>query len=440
MNRGIRAARPHLAFLVGLSAALLIMWRVSQATSVRPPPTVNLAAKLAMTSPPPLRPLTPLSTQQREQAKVAWKYFENNYLADTGLVNSVDKYESTTMWDTGSYLMGVLAARDLGLIDAATARQRIEKLVAALAKLPLIDGLPNKAYNTRTLGMVNYDNTPSKDGIGWSAIDVARLSVPLTIIVWRDPDLAPQVRALLRSWQLDKLVSNGRLQGSVRRPNGTLELVQEGRIGYEQYGAQALRLLGVDVEDALRWDLTTGVTKASGQSIPYDTRLPEDNAGTHNAVVSEPFLLQAFEMGLSPTTKAMTQSLYLAQRNRAKETGRLVAASEDNLDQPPYFVYNSIFNGHAAWVAFAPDGADASAFRSLSTKAAYGWGTLFRDDYAEKLRGGISTAFDAERGWYSGIYDSNGKVNKSITANTNGIILEALWYQTGGALIRAGQR
>lgn len=442
LSRGMRAARPHLAFLAGLSAALLVMWRVSAATSTPDDahPRIDLAAKLKVASPPPLRAAAPLTPEQVEQAKTAWRYFENNTIAETGLVQSVDKYPSTTMWDTGSYLMAVLAARDLGVLDPGAARTRIERAIDALGKLPLLEGLPNKAYDVRSLAMVNYDNSPAPQGIGWSAIDVARLSVPLTIIVWRDPDLSSKVRDLLRSWALDKLVAKGRLQGSVRRPNGALELVQEGRIGYEQYAAQALVLLGVDVEEALRWDLTTNVTKAAGQLIPYDTRLPENYAGTHNAVVSEPFLLSAFEMGLSPTTKAMAQSIYLAQQRRAKELGKLVAISEDNIDRPPYFVYNSIYNDRTPWAAFAPDGKEASAHRSLSTKAAYGWATLYDDEYAKRLRTGIAQVFDGQRGWYSGIYDADGKFNRAITANTNGIILEALWYQTRGPLIRAGQR
>jgi Protein of unknown function (DUF3131) len=440
MKRGFLAARPHLAFLVGLSAALVVMWRVSSATSTTVKPRVDLVARLRVAKPVVMKPTAPLTPIEKEQATIAWRYFENNTIAETGMVNSVDNYQSTTMWDTGSYLMAILSARDLEIIDAGNARQRIEKALLSLSKLPLVEGLPNKAYNTTTLAMVNYDNTPSKDGVGWSAIDVARLSVPLTIIVWRDPELAKQVRDLLRSWALDKLVVNGRLQGSVRRQTGVLELVQEGRIGYEQYAAQALVLLGVDVEDALRWDLTTAVTKASGQAIPHDTRMPEAYAGTHNAVVSEPFLLEAFEMGMSPTSRALSQSLFLAQRSRAKESNRLVAVSEDNIDRPPYFVYNSIFNGRTAWVAFAPDGAEAGAHRSLSTKAAYGWSSLYSDEYADRLRSGIARAFDPTRGWFSGIYDADGKTNKAITANTNGIILEALWYQTRGPLIRAGQR
>lgn len=440
MSRGLRAARPHLAFLVGLSGALLIMWQATGATSTPAKPRLDLAVKLGTKTEVPLRKPTPLTAEERRHAQTAWRYFENNTIAETGLVNSVDKYESTTMWDTGSYLMGILAARDLEILSPEVATHRIEAALAALAKLPLIEKLPNKAYNTRTLAMVGYDNSPAPEGIGWSAIDVARLSVPLTIIVWRDAQLAGKVREVLRAWDLDRLVANGRMQGAFRNAAGKLELVQEGRIGYEQYAAQALVLLGLELEDAQRWDLTTSVTKASGLPIPYDTRLPENHDGTHNAVVSEPFLLEAFEMGMSPTSRALTRSLFLAQEQRAVELGKPVAVSEDNIDRPPYFVYNSVYNGRRAWVAFAPDGADAAGHRSLSTKAAYGWGVLYDHAYAEKLLGAIAKIHDPLKGWYSGVYDEGGATNKAITANTNGIILEALWYKTRGALIRAGQR
>jgi hypothetical protein len=46
----------------------------------------------------------------------------------------------------------------------------------------------------------------------------------------------------------------------------------------------------------------------------------------------------------------------------------------------------------------------------------------------------IISANDPKRGWYSGIYESGIGYNKSITANTNGIILEAMLYKTLGPL------
>ena len=50
-------------------------------------------------------------------AQVAWKYFENNTQPETGLANAVDKYPSTTMWDTASYLGALVSAYELGIIE-----------------------------------------------------------------------------------------------------------------------------------------------------------------------------------------------------------------------------------------------------------------------------------------------------------------------------------
>ena len=441
MASGLRAARPHLAFLVGLGAALTIMWRVREATgpapAPAPAPAPDLVQRLELRERLALRAAQPLGDRELAQARTAWRYFENNYVAETGLVSATDHDPSATLWDLGSYMMAVLAARELDVISPEAAHDRMSRMLDTLARLPLVDGLPNKVYDTRTLRKVDYQNHEAPAGIGWSAIDIARLTVPLTLAVWRDPALTPRIRALLASWALDKLVAGGRLQGSVRRPTGALDKVQEGRLGYEQYAAQALGRLGLDVEAAARWDLAAAVTSVAGQPIAYDARMPQEHGNTHNAVVSEPFLLLAFEIGLGGTAGAITEAVYLAQRARARQVGHLVAVSEDSIDRAPYFVYNSVLNGGVAWAALTPDGVDASAHRTLSTKAAFGWGHLYRDAYAGELVARAATLSDPERGFFAGVYDADGKTNTALSANTNGLILESLWYETRGPLLRA---
>ena len=60
-----------------------------------------------------------LTDREMKVAKTAWSYFVANYQPTTGLVNAVNKYPSTTMWDSGSYLAALTAARELGIIDKA---------------------------------------------------------------------------------------------------------------------------------------------------------------------------------------------------------------------------------------------------------------------------------------------------------------------------------
>lgn len=442
-SRGFLALRSHLAFLLGLGAALgsIAFLQLNQPHVT--PGVVDYAALLGdQPRDAALRPTgVALTPQEQEWARIAWRYFENNYNPETGLVNSVDAYPSTTLWDLGSYMMALLAAEELRLIDRATFDTRMEKLLATLAVLPLVEGqLPNKVYHTGTLGMVNYDNSPSARGVGWSALDVARFAVPALVVTWRHPRYTPTVRSILRAWNLEQLVRGGQLMGSRRKKDGAIERLQEGRFGYEQYGAKSMFLLGLDVSRAVRYELGVDVMEVAGQRIAYDSRLPRGHDGTHNAVLSEPYILEALEFGLDSTTLPLARSVYRAQEGRFRQEGILTAASEDNIDRPPYFVYNSVLNDKRRWVAFTPDGRDASAHRTLSLKAAFAWAYVFDGDYSRRLLAAVAPLNDPQRGWFSGRYEADGKVNTALTANTNALVLEALWYRTHGPLLAAARR
>jgi hypothetical protein len=58
-----------------------------------------------------------LTAEEQVWAKTAWQYFVNNTQENTGLVNSVNGYTATTMWDTASYMMAAISAQRLGIIS-----------------------------------------------------------------------------------------------------------------------------------------------------------------------------------------------------------------------------------------------------------------------------------------------------------------------------------
>ena len=123
-----------------------------------------------------------LTAREMTIAKNAWQYFVTNYQPTTGLVNAVNKYPSTTMWDSGSYLAALTAARELGIIDKAEFDRRMLKILATINKLDLFrNELPNKAYNTLTAQKVNYTNKPGE--IGFSALDIGRMLVDRKSVV-----------------------------------------------------------------------------------------------------------------------------------------------------------------------------------------------------------------------------------------------------------------
>ncbi|MGF1807317.1 DUF3131 domain-containing protein, partial [Aliivibrio sifiae] len=59
-------------------------------------------------------------------------------------------------------------------------------------------------------------------------------------------------------------------------------------------------------------------------------------------------------------------------------------------------------------------------------------------DYTEVLIQEAQTLFSEDKGWYSGRYELTGEINKAITANTNGIVLESLAYIENGSLLSVG--
>ncbi len=434
-KKAVVNARHHIVFILGLATALFISFTIE----TREAPQVLGNITFESSEPIPLKTSRILTQEEYQWANTAWQYFENNYQENTGLVNSVDGYESTTMWDTASYIMGLISAEKLNVITDDVFTIRMEKVLQTLARLPLVDNrLPNKAYNTVTLEMVDYSNKPTPNGIGWSAIDIGRILVPMNIIVWQYPQFNKQVNNVLNAWHVGDMIKEGYLYGSrLSTSSDGFELVQEGRIGYEEYAAKSMSLMGRDVFNAMKYIDYLEFKTISGVEVPTDLRDPA-KYHAHNYVVSESYILDGLEFGADSVSKIFAHRVYQAQEARYNDTGIVTAVSEDNLDQAPYFVYNTVFSDGKEWNAITDTGEDASEFKSLSTKAAFGWYALYKTDYTEVLIQEAQTLFSEDNGWYSGRYELTGEINKAITANTNGIVLESLAYIENGSLLSVG--
>ncbi|MEM5472106.1 DUF3131 domain-containing protein [Hoeflea sp. AS60] len=431
-------ARSHIVFLVALVLGLtLVIWLeglgdMQKTTETKTAP--NPMDRFEAITPLPLAVVGKSSDKDLEQARIAWTYFQNNVDPDSGLVNSANSYPSTTMWETGSYFVAVLSAERLGLIDAAEAEARLSKALESLVKLRLFDGtLPNKAYHTRTLELVDYSNKPSELGLGWSALDVARIVATFGLIERNHPTLAPAIEAILARWQLDKMVVDGELMGT-NIVDGKIRPNQEGRVGYEQYAAKGMMLFGYDVWRAYDVEGNLMAPDVEGIPVPVDTRL--HRATTPAFVVSEPYLFDGLEFGFDARSRRFATAVYQAQEARFRETGKLTAVSEGHLDSAPYFAYATIWGGGSPWAVLSFKGERMDDRRTISTKAAFGWNALFGTEYTAKLVEDLEVAADPEKGWAEGIYESSGELNGSITANTNAVVLAALSFRAHGALIR----
>lgn len=409
-----------------------------------------------LTPPTPLKPITPPSavpvtpqpvstpqvnspprlTQEADQiaAKRAWQYFERNWNPQTGFVNSVENLGWTTWWDQGSAILGIHAAHQLGLIEKARFSRMITQLLQTLEKLPLpATGLPNKAYSTTTAQMRRLNNTADPQGTsGWSVLDTARFLVGLHVLRTHYPEYSERINGIVARWDLSKLVKDGWLHGGIPGSNGQIQIVQEGRLGYEQYAAQSLKLWNLEAPNALN-NPPVKTVQVDGIPLQVDERNLQ-NSGATNYLTNDPYLLWGLELGWSDTVKPQVLNLLKVQAQRFSRTGILTAVNEDSLDRPPYFLYYSVYSNGQSWQAINVKGQTYPQLRFISTKAAFSWFALMPNDpYTKKLRDFVQNVADPKRGYLSGKYENSQLgANKSIDVNTNSIILESLLYQARG--------
>ncbi len=366
-------------------------------------------------------------------ARRAWRYIENNTRPATGWVDSVAGFPSSTLWDQGSYLLALVGAERLNIIEIDTFHMRTDQLLGSLETLPLFEGkLPNKAYNTQTLEMVDYTNTVTPDGIGWSALDIARMLMALRSLEKLSPNYGERIRNLLAGWDLSAMAFEGELWGALHEDGETV-YNQEGRLGYEQYGARSAALWGMDVLQAVSSRRALDWVDVFDVEVPADIRR-SDSFRAITPILSEPYFLQAIELGLDSENKIMAERVYQAQEARYRATGILTAVSEDHINQAPHFLYSSVYSNGEPWAVVTETGEFHPQMRTQSVKASFAWDALYDTNYTNMLRTRVAEIGDPNRGWPAGIYEVDGALNDIYTLNTNAIVLEAMHYIAHGPL------
>ncbi|WP_321822211.1 MULTISPECIES: DUF3131 domain-containing protein [unclassified Burkholderia] len=391
----------------------------------------------------------PLSDAEQAWARAAWRYVTNNTSASTGLVNSVDRYPATTLWQIGDYLAALVAARELKLIDRDEFDRRLSDVLRFLGQMPLLpDGLPNRIYNTQSGAMSNYANQPG--AVGTSAVDVGRLLVWLHAIGARYPEYGEYVDRAVLHWNVCALVGADGSLHATRMDGQRTVRAMEIRPGYGEYASTGFRLWGIRAADAYAVPLAQAY--ADGVRIYFDARDPRQT-GSANALVSAPWLLSGIEFGWrfangdgaarpagQPDIEAQADAVYRAQEARWRKDGILTARTDHQIDRPPYFVYDAIFGNGYAWNTIGDDGRAYPELALVATRAAFGMWVLWDTAYTTRLMRAVDTLHDAERGWFEGRYEATGAYDRTLTLSTNAAVLEALLYKSSGRLVPATRR
>ena len=359
-----------------------------------------------------------------EAARTAWRFVDGHVQSNTGLIDPVRNYPFATIWDIGSMLAALYSAHELGLVDRPTYEARIHAILATLARVRLYDdAVFNRSYDTRN-GVQVRRHPGSGQVIGWSEIDVGRLI--WLRIVGSQPEFAEAASAVVHRNDMRRLVKAGYLWGADLDQLGHIYSYQEGRIGYEQYGAQGFALWGFRADKALNLMENAVPITIMGQPLVADVR-------RWDRLTNEPFLLLGLELGWSRQTAALVRRLVRAQEARYRQTGLLTITGEDAIAQPPHYFY--YYSAYSNGKAFGVDVQDRQAMvegpRWVSAKSAFALHVLMPSRYSELALRQLREARDAD-GWASGIDEATGASTATANINTAAVILtSALVHRLG---------
>lgn len=365
-----------------------------------------------------------------EAARSAWAFAEKDYQPATGLSFAVSTYPFVTMWDIGSMLAAVYSAHELQIIDDATYRTRVGKMLTTLTTMRLYNGAAfNRLYDSRTGEMVDSTPKASTRGTGWSAIDIGRLLIWLKIAGTQDEASARKAQEIVERLDFTRLIKHGYLYGSDINNRGREVTYQEGRIGYEQYAAQGFALWGKRADKALNISTNAQPLNVLGQALVADKR-------GHDRLTSEPFVLLGLELGFDPAMTGLASRLLLAQEARYRTTDLVTLVSEDAIAQPPdYFYYYCVYaNGRQFAIDVKNPKAVVDGPRWISAKAAFGFHALMPSAYTQLALAKVAPARSGV-GWASGVFEADGKSTGTENINTAAVVLSsALYHMRGRAL------
>lgn len=385
-----------------------------------------------------------LTSEEQQWADVAWRYFENNRQAESGLVNGSDKRPVSSLWQIGDTIIALTAAHQLNLIDDQMFDQRLTPLLGSLNRLPLTSAkLPNLLYNTRNLTMVGYANQP--EVIGWSAKDIARLMMALRIVAAFYPEYSEYLERVVLRWDFCQVVDKQGQLYAGQMHNQRLIPQAEGRLGDSEYSAAGFGLWGIANQLSLQPPAQHVII--SGMALDVDARDPR-TSWTPSAITTLPYVLSGIEYGwMLPgadrdTTKVLRQrasQVYRVQEMRWQQDRILTARSDFNLSVPPWHVNDTIFANGYAWNTLADDGKWVPRLAQVSTRAVFGLWALWDTPFTEALMKTTRLQYDAQRGWFEGRTEFTGDYNRAITLSTNAMVLEALLFKAHGEpLLAAG--
>lgn len=375
------------------------------------------------------------AASEQAWARAAWQYFVANEDPRTGLVPGLERGHQASVWEIADAFAATESALRLGLIGAAEFDRRASRLLDFVNRMPLYEGrLPNLAYDTASGAMLSADGRPGE--AGWSAVDVGRLLFWLGVIAERHPELRVYAaRAILR-WDFCALLDCGKGLRSGERNGDAAQSWNEERLGYARYARAGYQAWGFTVPPPPVPDESVRVGD-SRFAYPV-SRAREAHLGA--ALLTMPAALAGIESAWDgdEALREQARQLIAVQAQRYADSGILTARTEHPGAPDGRAVLDAVFAAGYAWNTVDAGGVARPEAALVSSRAAFLIWALQPDDYGEPLRKSLRFLYDARRGFYEGRYEISGGSDETISASTNAVVLEALWYRRFGRIGGAG--
>jgi hypothetical protein len=387
-----------------------------------------------------------LTQEERQWAEIAWKYFDNNYQDSTGLVNGSDTFAVASVWNIADTIAATIIAHEFELLDDYTFDLRISTLLSFLNTMPLSFGkLPNRHYHTQSWEMVNAGG--QAQNTGWSAIDIGRLLIWLQILHSYAPQFGEYIDKAILRWHFCEVIDDcGRLYGSTDTGQWELFLYPEMPIGYRDYALMGYASWGFPITIEYDYD-PNALVRLYDLDIPFSRHDPR-RSGNYHPVVSMPYFLLGLEFNwdkpsdlwssdkrhTDPHLSQVAQRLYQVQEQRYQRERIFTARSDYQRNSDPYFLYDTIYAAGFAWNTITPGGEFKPDLALVSLRAGFPMWALWKTRYTNQLMVLLKHLYDPERGWYEGRYEKTAAYERNLTATTNALVLQTLYYKTKGKL------
>ncbi len=386
-----------------------------------------------------------LSKDELEEAKIAWKYFDNNYNLSTGMISSIDHGTTTGMWDIADYIAALVSAQQLEIINNIQFDERLTKILTFLNTMQLFDNkIPNKYYSVMNGDKVDLNGT--KSDYGWSAVEIGRLLIWLKILSIKYPNYSEYIDKAILRWSFCDIIDISGGLISATKTKDSLKKFEEGRLGIEEYVAKGFKLWGFSPNKAMLKEPYETIN-INNISILFDKRNLQ-NSNVSNAVTSLPYILQGLEFNwdllddqssmdsVHSDTEIfqMSEKIYKIQEERYSREKIFTARDSHRVASKQSIVFDSIFAEGYPWNVILENGDYEPNLSIISIKAVFGMWSLWKTDYTKKLYDLTNDLYDSQRGWFEGRYEQNSSFERQITLTTNSMVLESLFYKKFGRI------